>query len=296
VLYAFSAVQLLRLGSDISFGVNTPATRASLWQRLWRRPFFTRAFSEALGLVLLRRRGLQMLNCGYAPAGDDVECFPLQPDDEPERSGYQLYHRLVHGTRLAGADVLEIGCGRGGGARFLAGHFAPRSYVATDAARLLIAAQRRRRPSVAGLAFRRARADRLPFEAATFDLCLTVEAVHPLPDKPAFLAEVARVLRAGGEVRIADFFYTRETSPNAASAFRAHVGRSPWRFAEEEDWTAPVVAALEADSPRRLAEIALLPRWCRSAALAFAGTTESPLYRQLTDGRARYLFFRLVRK
>jgi ubiquinone/menaquinone biosynthesis C-methylase UbiE len=294
VLYAFSAVQLLRLGSDISFGVNTPASGASLWQRLWRRSFFKRAFYEALGLVLLRRRGLQMLNCGYA--GDDVERFPLPPDDEPERSGYQLYHRLVHGTRLAGADVLEIGCGRGGGARFLAGHFAPRSYVATDAARLLIAAQRRRQPPVAGLAFRPARADRLPFEAATFDLCFSVEAVHPLPDKPAFLAEVARVLRERGEVRIADFFYTRETSPNAASAFRAHVERSSWRIAAEEDWTAPIVAALEADSPRRLAEIARLPRWCRSAALAFAGTTESPLYRQLIDGRAQYLFFRLVRK
>lgn len=274
--------------------MNPPAPRAPLWQRLWRRPAFKRAFYEALGLLLLRRPGLRMLNCGYL-SGDGGPAFPLTADEEPERPGYQLYHRVVHGARLAHADVLEVGCGRGGGARFLAERFRPRTYVATDAARLLVAAQQRAANNPAGLSFRRARADHLPFPADSFDLCLSVEAVHPLPDKPAFLAEAARVVRPGGQLRVADFFYTRESSPSAVTAFRAHLANSPWLPGAEEDWTRAVLAALEADSPRRLAEIDRLPRWCRSAALSFAGTTASPLYRQLRDGRACYRLFALER-
>jgi hypothetical protein len=61
----------------------------------------------------------------------------------------------------------------------------------------------------------------------------------------------------------------------------------------EEDWTDQAAAALEKDSPRRLAEIDRLPRFLRPAALSFAGTVRSPLYAQLRQGQARYLHFRL---
>jgi SAM-dependent methyltransferase len=263
-----------------------------LWSLLWRRPFAKRLFYEGLGFTLLFNRELQMLNCGYA--GPEMEGLALEPAQEPERLGYQLYDRLARSAEFAGAEVVEIGCGRGGGARYLEATRSPQSYIATDPSRLFtLASQCRRGPRA--LRYRAAQASRLPFGDASFDLVLTVEAIHAMPDKPRFLAEAARVLRPGGRLIVADFFYTRESSVNALSRFEAAVRSSPFAVAVQENWTARAVAALQLDSPRRLAVIARLPRPFRRAALAFAGTTESPLYRQLAGGQARYEHFVLVR-
>ena len=273
-----------------------PSSRSpsgSLWQRLWRLPLFKRGFYEVLGLILWRRNGLQLLNCGYASVG--YPRFPLPPAEEPERLGYQLYHRLVRDTPLAGKDLVEIGCGRGGGARFLARECGLRRLIATDASHLIILGNRHR-PHPSNLEFVAATAGRLPLPDASCDVVISVEAIHPQPDKSAVLAEAARVLRAGGRLLVVDFFYTRDSSPNAASLFRGCVNRSPFELTAEEDWAANALAALEEDSPRRFSEIERLPRMVRGVAIAFAGTVRSPLYAQLRNGQARYLYFHLTKR
>lgn len=266
---------------------------ARLWQRLWRRPFFKRAFYEALGIALWRSDGFEMLNCGYHDASEPRLILP--PAYEKNRFGCQLYDRLVRATPLRGLDVLEIGCGRGAGARFLADHFQPRTMVATDAARTLAwAAQRAaRRAGTENLRYLRAPASRLPFRDGSFAIAISVEATHPLADKSVFLSEAARVLAADGRLLVVDFFYARVTSVNAAERFRAAVAASRFQIEVEEDWTKGAADALEAQSPRRLEAIARLPRWLRGPVLSFAGTTESPLYRQLCDGSATYRHFAL---
>lgn len=266
--------------------------RASLWSFLWRRPWFKRLFYEGLGLLLLLRRGMQVLNCGFHEPS--YPAFPLPPEYEPERLGLQLYHKLVAGADLAGRDVLETGCGRGGGARVLTGLYRPASYTATDASRMFMWACRWRHQQP-NLRFIATAACPLPFPDASFDFLLTVEAVNLLADKPGFLAEAARVLRPGGRLLIADYFYTRETSPNAERKFRAAIAASGLQLVAEENWTDRAVAALEADTPRRRSEIARLPRFLRGPAISFAGTTASPLYQQLRDGRAVHLHFDLAK-
>jgi SAM-dependent methyltransferase len=269
-----------------------PARRsAPLWQQLWRSAFFKRSFYEMLGVVLWPQSGLQMLNCGYSAPGYQLP--PASGDGESERLGCQLYHHLVRNVALTDRDVVEFGCGRGGGARYLAATFAPRSFLATDASRLLILGNRRK--PVPLVRFVAATATRLPGPAASCDVLLGVEAMHALRDKAALLVEAARVLRPGGTLLLADFFYTRESSPQAAAGFRALAARAPLQLLAEEDWTANAVAALAEDSPRRLAAIDRLPRLLRKPALAFAGTTRSPLYRQLENGQAKYLFFKFTK-
>jgi len=234
-----------------------------------------------------------MLNCGYSEPGHPA--IELPPVCETERLGFQLYHRLAGSAPLRGARVLEIGCGRGGGARFLMEHTSPVSYSATDTCRTFVLTNHlRRRPE--RLSFHCSRADRLPFKADSFDFGIAVEAVHPLPDKAAFLVEMGRVLRPGGRLLIADFFYTRPSSPNALTGFREAVANSTLRIDVEEDWTRQALAALESDSPRRLDEIRRLPRAFRKVALSFACTVQSPLYHQLRDGRAVYAHFELTRR
>ena len=268
-----------------------PRTRRTLlWQWAWRRPIVRRFFYEFLGLIVLRKRRFRVLNCGYSEV--DYPAISLGADSETERLGLQLYHRLVRSVSLTGADVLEVGCGRGGGAQFLAETYAPRSYWATDLSWIFIGSARLRRRSP-GLRFRFAQANHLPFRAHSFDIGLSVESVHLLHDKAAFLQEMARVLRPGGRLLIADFFYARDSSPSALTSFRKTIVESGLELDTEENWTKQAIEALEADSPKRLAEIHRLPRVFRELAISFASTVVSPLYQQLRDGRAMYVHFEL---
>jgi SAM-dependent methyltransferase len=78
---------------------------------------------------------------------------------------------------------------------------APR-YVAADLSPLMLRrarAEARGRGLGAGLV--QASADRLPFADETFDLCLSYNGLHCLPDPAGAVAEMARVLRTGGTLR-----------------------------------------------------------------------------------------------
>ena len=73
------------------------------------------------------------MNYGYRPPeGEAVAPLRLDLGDEDDRSFIQLYDAVARGAPLAGRDVLEIGCGRGGGAAYLARQFDPRRVVAVD--------------------------------------------------------------------------------------------------------------------------------------------------------------------
>jgi hypothetical protein len=56
------------------------------------------------------------MNYGFA---DDAAEMTLDSVDEPNRYPIQLYHQLVKAHDLENKDILEIGCGRGGGLAFL---------------------------------------------------------------------------------------------------------------------------------------------------------------------------------
>jgi SAM-dependent methyltransferase len=271
--------------------VKSPLQRA--FTVLWRRPRVRRWFYSLLGLAFRGRPDWRLMNCGYLPAGDPLPDLP--PDWENERLGFELYARVVAETPLAGLDVLEVGSGRGGGARFLHRLHAPRRVVAADYA-APVTRWCRKRFAAPGLEFVTASATALPFPARSFDVMLAVELSHCLRDKPAFLREAARVLRPGGRLLLADFFYLRPDSAHARHAFDEAVAHSAFTLVRTEDLTARACAAIEADSARRIAAIEHdVPRVFRGIARGFAGTTESSTYRQLRDGRAVYLRYVLAR-
>jgi len=80
---------------------------------------------------------------GLAVSDDDPDRLQLFPMDEPDRLGIQLYHRVAS-ARVRGLEVLEVGCGRGGGASYNARHLAPRRVVGLDVASGMIAFCRHR--------------------------------------------------------------------------------------------------------------------------------------------------------
>jgi SAM-dependent methyltransferase len=260
-----------------------------------------RAFYE---LASFRRGdpGTAMMNYGYASLDDDDDAAP-PIGDAADRYGLQLYAAVAGAADLTGQDVLEVGCGRGGGAAFVSERFGPRSVTGLDLAHRAIDRCRRRygRP---GLSFVAGDAEQLPFADDAFDAVLSVESSHCYADPSRFWREAHRVLRPGGRLLLADARHAH-LSPDSESALfsrddvaglRDQLAAAGFRTVQEEDITANVVRALELDTPARRQRIERrVPRFLQPHVLTFAAIEGSPMYRAFAGGELRYMRFVLER-
>ena len=209
--------------------------------------------------------------------------IPLAPGDEPNRACIQLYHHVGTQVVLRGKNVLEVSCGHGGGASYLARTLQPQRYTALD---LNPAGIRfcRQRHLVDGLNFVQGDAGHLPFEPETFDAVINVEASHCYPDFPRFLAEVARVLRPGGHFLYADFRFA-----DGLAAWEKALASCPLQTVRSRNINAEVLRGMDRNSPRSLELIARrLPKFLHSLGRDFAGVKGSRIYNALTGGELSY--------
>src|SRR6516164_7585111 len=105
---------------------------------------------------------------------------------------------------VAGKRLLDVGCGDGA----LASELARRGAIVTgldeDAAAIAAARRRSALPSTLVLV---GRAERLPFENATFDRVVAVGVLCFVQHAEQVIAEIARVLRPGGRLAIGELGY-----------------------------------------------------------------------------------------
>jgi ubiquinone/menaquinone biosynthesis C-methylase UbiE len=222
----------------------------------------------------------RFMNYGYMPPG---EPFPLEAADEPERAFIGLYHQAVAGLPVEGAHVLEVGCGHGGGASYVARYFAPAGLTGVDLSRATVARARRMNAGVAGLAFQLGDAEALPFPDGSFDVVVNIESSHCYGRMDRFVAEVARVLRPGGWFTWADM-----RAPTMMDGTEAAFSNPALRLEEERDLTQGVLAALDsmdAEKEQALARHRLL----RPVMREFAGMRGTALHGALSRGMVRYL-------
>ncbi|HRC87720.1 MAG TPA: class I SAM-dependent methyltransferase [Thermoanaerobaculia bacterium] len=129
---------------------------------------------------------------------------PLGVELEPDAPWHRMIRaRLEPGRDLAGRRVLEIGCGRGDFACWMARQPSrPQRVVAADFASVAVERGRRFAAELGleNLAFTVADIERLPFETASFDTVVSCETVEHVPSPPRALLELARVLRPGGRL------------------------------------------------------------------------------------------------
>jgi len=214
----------------------------------------------------------------------------LTPDEEPNRACIQLYHHVATQAPLPGKQVLEVSCGHGGGAAWIARTFQPERYTALDLnpAGIHFCRQRHR---VDGLEFVRGDAENLPFAPATFDAVINVEASHCYPRFPRFLAEVARVLRPGGHFLHADFRWR-----DGVQAWEQALANAPFQIQKSRGINAEVLRGMEINSPRSEELITRhLPKFLHGLGRDFAGTQDSRMYRGLSAGEVSYRSYCLLR-
>ena len=141
------------------------------------------------------------MNYGYA--NGDTPPLRLSPEDEPHRYCLQLYDRIVTAIDVKGKDLLEVGCGRGGGASYVMRCLGPRSYTGLDQS---VAGTRfcHGHYSIEGLQFVRGDAGDLPCQDSSVDAVVNVESSRCYRSMEQFLSEVVRVLRKGGHLLFGD--------------------------------------------------------------------------------------------
>jgi SAM-dependent methyltransferase len=98
---------------------------------------------------------------------------------------------------VAGADVVDAGCGEGYGAAIL--RRTARCVVAVDYEAPVAAHVAARYPMVTAV---RADLQRLPMADGSVEVVASLQVVEHLHDQPAFVAECARVLRPGGTLLV----------------------------------------------------------------------------------------------
>lgn len=228
------------------------------------------------------------MNYGFVDPDPRAQPPTLLSTDEKDRYCIQLYNHVVGAVDLQGLDVLEVGCGRGGGCSYISRYLQPRSVVGIDISERAIALCRRHHPHP-GLSFRQGDAESLPFPDAAFDVVVNVESSHCYGSMPRFLSEVRRVLHPNGYFLFADRRFSYEVA-----WLREDLRASAMQVIKEETITQGVVAALDRDSDRKRALIRQkAPRlWLfRGWFEQFAGLKGSRPYRDLVSGRKEYLSF-----
>jgi SAM-dependent methyltransferase len=166
-------------------------------------------------------------NLGFAPAeGDGAERFQLQMYEE-------LYKLLrTHGGARGRERLLEVSCGRGGGFNYLVKRWeGPLRAVGLDLSPTAIEHCKRRCTGLCGdVEFIHGSALELPFEDASLDVVVNVEASHIYSDDRVFFQEAQRVLRPGGVLLFADFRRRRHEPTSRAGGRRAAKGKAERRI------------------------------------------------------------------
>lgn len=240
----------------------SPGLRRFIWRQTYR------GVSRTFGDV-----NWSFLNYGYASLDPGPSLVSLDERDEPDRDFIQMYHHVAAAAGVAGRDVLEVSCGRGGGSSFVARYLAPRTVTGVDRSEGAVAFCARRH-AVANLAFRVGDAESLPFDDESFDVVLNVESSHCYGSMVQFLREVRRVLRPGGHFSWADF---RERGQlHALDRAFGRAGLVPFRT---EDITPNVLASLDRTNGRKARAIrTLAPPLLVPLLGQFAGLPGSTIY------------------
>jgi len=227
----------------------------------------------------------QIMNYGYVPIPEET---PLELDakDESERYGIQLYNYVASPVALEGLHVLEVGCGRGGGAAWLHRTKRPAAMTGVDFSTEAIALCKQRYTQE-GLTFLTGDAEALKLPSGSFDVVINVESSHCYGSMPAFLSEVHRVLKAGGHFLSADF-----RDNDKIDQWRSQLRASGLEMVRETHITPNVLAALDADNDRKLALMEkLIPKHLLKSFRDFAAVKGSLVYEHFRGGTMEYYSF-----
>ena len=223
-----------------------------------------------------------VLNYGFSSEPENT----VIAANEPEFYCLRLYEHTVRETPLEGRDVLEVSCGRGGGASFVSRMFKPQRYVGVDLSQENIRLARQRAAGE-GLSFELGNAERLDVRNDSFDVVINIEASHLYDSRGRFFGEVARVLKPGGYFCYTDGCWADDDCTD-------DLLEAGFELLERLEITSNVLHALRKDNARRTALFnAMNNRELREEYKHWGGVVGYRAYNRFEAGQTRYFSHRL---
>ncbi|MFA5045470.1 MAG: class I SAM-dependent methyltransferase [Paludibacter sp.] len=139
------------------------------------------------------------MNYGYSKDNHEIS---LEEPDKINKYPVQLYDFVANSIDLKGKDLLEVGCGRGGGLSYINRYLKPKTATGIDLNNKAISFCQK---NYKDITFMQGNAQLLKFENLSFDVVINVESSHRYAQIDKFLEEVHRVLRPGGHLIFTDF-------------------------------------------------------------------------------------------
>jgi ubiquinone/menaquinone biosynthesis C-methylase UbiE len=231
------------------------------------------------------------MNFGYAPNGNRSPEDYLGEKDADNKYGINLYRHVASSVNLKELDILEISCGRGGGAEYIKKNFKPKTLVGVDFSKNAVAFCNKNH-QINGLSFQTADALSLPFQNERFDTVINIESSHCYDSMSVFLSQVMRVLRPGGYFLFADF-----RPADKVSALRKSAQDAGFFLIKDTDITDNVYHSLKLASDKKKALIQdTIHKPFKKLFFEFAAIKGTRTYEKFKSKEIRYLSFVFQKK
>ena len=233
----------------------------------------------------IRSSEWHFMNYGYEPRA--AEGLSGISEATPQRYSMQMYHYLANKVPIEGKVLLEVGSGRGGGARYITQSLKPSSYTGMDIAGNAVRLASKMHV-VPNLRFIQGSAEAIPLPDSSVDIVLNVESCHGYGSVPKFFSEAKRVLKPGGHLLLVDF----RNSQDNMKILIEQLKDSGLECVEQENISQNVIHAIDAEDESKNAMIQkLVPQRWQKLFCQFAGTVGSPFHESLVAGNRQYYRF-----
>lgn len=273
----------MKINWIVAVFVGLTDSSSRLRQILWRWVYNKIARRDVSGKFVF-------MNYGYYDK-KNKNILSLKTQDEPFRYYIQLYNHVVNDIDLRDKDVMEVGCGRGGGGAFLLGYKNPRSYIGVDLSDSAIE-WCQHQYQFSNASWIQGLADALPVSDSSVDVVVNVESSHCYSSMEKFLSEVKRTLKPNGYFAFCDL---RRIS--GIEDLDANIAASGLNILKRYDITTQVLHALDQVSQVRDSQItSVFPVLFRRAIRDFAAVKDSAVYNMLKNGEMKYISYLLQKK
>lgn len=224
------------------------------------------------------------MNYGYSNEKNDLN---LDEKHEKNRYSIQLYNFVATGVDIADKNLLEVGCGRGGGLSYINNNLLPANVTGVDLNKKAIQFCNNFYKEV-NSTYLQANAQKLPFEDNSFNVILNIESSHRYPKEELFFNEVYRILKPGGYFLFADFRcnYELEELNLLLKETNLHIEK-------KQDITPNVVKALKLATPdRKILIKKIAPKLLHNLAEQFAAINGTPTYNKFST--REFIYFNYV--
>ena len=235
-----------------------------------------------------KKSDITFMNYGYSKGSQEIA---LHDKDKKNKYSAQLYDYVATNVDIKGKDILEVGCGRGGGLSYINRYLSPKTVTGLDLNSKAIKFCQKNYASENNT-FRQGNAQQLDFESNSFDVVINVESSHRYNQMNKFLDEVYRVLRPGGYLLLADF-----RLQDQIANLNERLIKSNFNVVTNEIITPNVLEALKLSSretEKLICKIA--PRFMHGIGKKFAATEGTPTFNKFVSHEYEYLFFALTKQ